>query len=107
MGTWFQKVRAAVCGVGSLPGCSDLCAAEDHASVGDGLHLILRVVGVGVVAGAEEASVGEVGVAAAAPGGVVVDVAHRGGPVAALCGAVLVAVPDRDPLVPVVEPLLA
>ena len=31
------------------------------------------------------------------------DVAHRGGPVAAVAGAVLVAVSDRDPLGPVVE----
>src|SRR4051794_18789898 len=55
---------------------------EDDASVGDGLHLVLRVVGVGVVARAEQASAGDVGLPAPAPGQVVVDVAHRCGPVA-------------------------
>src|SRR3954468_3219967 len=80
------------------------CPAEDDASVGDGLHLVLRVVGVGVVSGAEQASVLDGGLAASGPGGVVVDVAERCGPVAALCGAVLVAVADGDALGLGVEP---
>src|SRR4026208_387286 len=89
------------------PSPADSAPAEDDASVGDGLHLVLGWAGVGVVPGAEQASVFDVGLAALGPGDVVVDVAHRCGPFASVCGAVLVADPDRDPLVLEVEPALA
>src|SRR4051812_16076122 len=58
----------------------------------------------GVVSGAEEPAVLHVGGSAAAPGDVVMDVAHRRWPIAARFGAALVPDPDRGPLGLGVEP---
>ncbi|WP_341241894.1 hypothetical protein, partial [uncultured Nocardioides sp.] len=60
--------------------------------------LVLRIMNPAVVERAQESSPGEVGVAVAGPGVVVVGVAHRRWCVAAAGGATAIADTHRDPL---------
>ena len=71
---------------------------ESDPVVGEGLGVVLRVVGYAVVAGAEESTVGEVGGPAVGPELVVVGVAEPGGGLAALGGATPVTHQQGDAL---------
>src|SRR5690606_2902569 len=67
-------------------------------AVGQLSHVVGGVVGVGVVAGAEQPAVCDRGATAEVPGGLVVGVAHAGGPVAAFGGAALLLDREGDAL---------
>src|SRR5688572_10534290 len=62
-------------------------SVESDLAVGELGHRVGRVVGAGVVPGAEQLAVLEIGRSAGAPRVIVVCVAHSGRPVAALGGA--------------------
>lgn len=66
-------------------------SVEGDGAVEACLELVAGVVGQRVVSGAEESAVLGAGVAALAPGLVVVGVTHRGWPIAAVGGAAAVA----------------